>query len=101
VVSTPLPVPTSTPLPLPGFTHTPGPVCSPLINSGCSLPDGFIQGVDPANGSGGVPLSLNSITVFFTQAMSAVDKHSLYEIRGHFLLVVDNENVVFLSMFYN
>ena len=57
-------------------------VCKPPVNSGGSLPDGFIKGVNPANGAAGVPLSLNSIKVTFTQAMNAADNQGLYDIRN-------------------
>jgi hypothetical protein len=81
-VPTRTPAPTSTRPPRPSMTPTPRSGCRPPGHSHGSLPDGFIQRVDPADGSRGVPVSRHSITVFFTQAMKDVNRQNLYEIRN-------------------
>ncbi len=92
------PVDTDTPTMTPTPTDTPS-GCSAPLDSGGNLPDGFVQAVDPPNG-GSIPLSRNTITVYFNQNMNMsgndTEKSDHYNIHPS-----SGGNLNILSILYN
>ncbi len=61
------PTPTFTPTDTPTATGTPS--CSPPLPIDGTLPDGFVQDIDPPDGATGISLGRSTITVFYNQPM--------------------------------
>jgi hypothetical protein len=103
LTSTPLVTDTPTLTPTATATPTSTPTCSPPLPIDGELPDGYVQAIDPADGETNVPVSLDTVFIFYNQPMKNDGGGGSVELPVHYRLrnLDNNHSLPILGVSYD